>query len=177
MGRRGPDPIGDMSRWTIEFRKKAGQAPNTMVLGAYTMAALKQHPAVIERIKYTQRGIVTEDLIATMFGGIGCSPPMPPSVRDRRPRTPALRRRPLSTTSSPRVRVLCCCTRRRLRRSRPGRGLHLHLERVPRRQRPGHPGQSARMEPIASDRVEAEMTYDQHVVCPDMGVFIADAVA
>jgi hypothetical protein len=34
-----------------------------------------------------------------------------------------------------------------------------------------------RMEHIASDRVEAEMTYDMKVVCPDMGVFVKDAVA
>ena len=34
-----------------------------------------------------------------------------------------------------------------------------------------------RMEHIASDRVEAEATYDMKVVAPDLGVFLASAVA
>ena len=34
-----------------------------------------------------------------------------------------------------------------------------------------------RMEPIASDRIEAEKTYEMKVVCPDMGLYIDSAVA
>ena len=34
-----------------------------------------------------------------------------------------------------------------------------------------------RMEPIASDRIEAEQTYDMKVVCADMGLFVSNAVA
>ena len=34
-----------------------------------------------------------------------------------------------------------------------------------------------RMEQIASDRIEGEMTYDMKVVAPDMGIFMANAVA
>ena len=33
-----------------------------------------------------------------------------------------------------------------------------------------------RMEHIGSDRIEGEMTYDQKVVCPDMGLFVNAAV-
>ena len=36
---------------------------------------------------------------------------------------------------------------------------------------------SFRMEHIASDRIEAEMTYDMKVVAPDLGVFWDAAVA
>ena len=34
-----------------------------------------------------------------------------------------------------------------------------------------------RMEPIAADRIEGEMTYDMRVVAKDMGIFLANAVA
>jgi hypothetical protein len=34
-----------------------------------------------------------------------------------------------------------------------------------------------RMEHIAADRIEAEMTYDMKVVAPDMGVFLNTVVA
>ena len=172
------DPIGDMSRWTIEFRKKAGQPPNTMVLGAYTMAALKQHPAVIERIKYTQRGIVTEDLIATMFGvdrlftsyatiGEG------PETTDARAQeetaeydfiTPGKGALLLYSPPSPSIQTPAAGYTFTWNGYLGGNAQGIRVKRF-------------RMEPIASDRVEAEMTYDQHVVCPDMGVFIADAVA
>lgn len=38
-----------------------------MVLGAEVMNALNKPPDIIDRIKYTQKGIVSEDLIATLF--------------------------------------------------------------------------------------------------------------
>ena len=53
--------------WLIDFRRLSGFAPNIAVMGAYVMAALKKHADIIDRIKYTQRGVVTEDLIATLF--------------------------------------------------------------------------------------------------------------
>lgn len=33
-----------------------------------------------------------------------------------------------------------------------------------------------RMEPIASDRIEGEMTYDMRVISPDVGVFLSNVV-
>jgi hypothetical protein len=37
------------------------------VLGADAITSLKNHPDIIDRIKYTQRGVVTEDLLASLF--------------------------------------------------------------------------------------------------------------
>jgi hypothetical protein len=34
-----------------------------------------------------------------------------------------------------------------------------------------------RMEPIAADRIEGEMTYDQKIVASDMGIFLSAAIA
>ena len=64
----GSDPIGDVAGWILDYRRATGFKPNKMVLGAEVMNALKQHPDIIDRIKYTQKGIVSEDLIATLFG-------------------------------------------------------------------------------------------------------------
>jgi hypothetical protein len=38
------------------------------VIGAYVLQALRNHAEILDRIKYTERGIVTEDLIASLFG-------------------------------------------------------------------------------------------------------------
>jgi hypothetical protein len=63
----GSDPISDVADIVVAFRKLTGFKPNICVLGADVMKGLKQHPDIIDRIKYTQKGIVTEDLIATLF--------------------------------------------------------------------------------------------------------------
>jgi hypothetical protein len=47
---------------------QTGQMPNVMVAGTRVFRALKNHPEVLDRIKYTQRGLVTEDLLAALLG-------------------------------------------------------------------------------------------------------------
>jgi len=36
-------------------------------MGSYVWSALKNHPDVLDRIKYTQRGVVTTDLLAALL--------------------------------------------------------------------------------------------------------------
>lgn len=45
-----------------------GYMPNVIVMGARVFRALKNHPEVLDRIKYTQRGLVTEELLAALLG-------------------------------------------------------------------------------------------------------------
>lgn len=57
---------------TIETGKEAVRAaigirPNVMVMGALTYNALKVHADLIELIKYSQKGIVTVDLMKELF--------------------------------------------------------------------------------------------------------------
>jgi len=61
------DPITD-----IETRKDTialtGFKPNTLVLGAQVFTKLKSHPKILDRVKYTQRGVITEEILAALFG-------------------------------------------------------------------------------------------------------------
>jgi hypothetical protein len=41
--------------------------PNTLVLGANVHAALRSNPDIVDRVKYTQRGIATLDVLAALF--------------------------------------------------------------------------------------------------------------
>lgn len=64
------DPINDVTgksgvRETI--RQTIGRYPNVCVLGATVFASLRRHPDILDRIKYTQKGIVTADLVAELF--------------------------------------------------------------------------------------------------------------
>jgi hypothetical protein len=61
-------PCLDVETWKDVVLAKSGQIPNAMVVGSQVMLKLKWHPDIIDAIKYTQKGIVSEDLIRSMFG-------------------------------------------------------------------------------------------------------------
>jgi hypothetical protein len=44
-----------------------GIRPNVLVIGAEVYAAHKNHADILDRIRYTQKGIVTTDLLAQLF--------------------------------------------------------------------------------------------------------------
>jgi hypothetical protein len=61
------DPIRVITNQSIDMASKTGFRPNTLVLSPRVFYALKNHEDILDRIKYTQKGIVTNDLLATLF--------------------------------------------------------------------------------------------------------------
>ncbi len=49
-------------------RAATGKRPNTVVMGAQVMAKLRQHPIIVDRMKYTGRDVATVDILAGLFG-------------------------------------------------------------------------------------------------------------
>lgn len=62
------DPSGDIETGKEAVRSSIGRYPNTVVLGASVMAKLRQHPKIIDRIKYTGRDVVGPELLASLWG-------------------------------------------------------------------------------------------------------------
>jgi len=62
------DPIKDIEAAKEAIRASVGQRPNVVVMGAAVAASLRQHPKIIDRIKYTGRDVPTEALLASLFG-------------------------------------------------------------------------------------------------------------
>lgn len=62
------DPIDDISAAREAVRTQIGKRPNTVVMGAAVFEKLKNHPKIIERIKYTGRDVATTELLASLFG-------------------------------------------------------------------------------------------------------------
>lgn len=62
------NPVADVAKLKIGVKRITSLSPNTMVVSPDVNEALKQHPLVIDRIKYTQKGIATEELLAQLFG-------------------------------------------------------------------------------------------------------------
>lgn len=61
------NPIKDITDAAVKMASETGYKPNTLVLSPYAFYALKNHEDILDRIKYTQKGIVTEDLLAQLF--------------------------------------------------------------------------------------------------------------
>lgn len=174
----GSDPIGDVAQYVVDFRRETGFAPNIMILGAEVMKALKQHPDIIDRIKYTQRGIVTEDLIATLFGveqlytsyaTVAAGPQIP----DARTQDAAASYDFITNAKS----ALMLYSPSTPSLMTPSAGYTFTWTGYLGGNSQGIRVKRFRMENIASDRIEAECTYDMKVVCPDLGIYLSDVVA
>lgn len=61
------DPIGDIRTARTTIHQNTFKKPNTLVLGKQVFDILIEHPQIIERIKYSQLGIVTAELLARVF--------------------------------------------------------------------------------------------------------------
>ncbi len=59
--------INDVETRIETIRKNTGFRPNVLMLSANNLPELKQESSVIDKIKYTERGIVTAPLLAAMF--------------------------------------------------------------------------------------------------------------
>lgn len=62
------DPISDIQVAKEAIRAKIGKRPNTVAVGAAVWAKLRQHPKIVDRIKYTGRDSATSELVASLFG-------------------------------------------------------------------------------------------------------------
>lgn len=62
------NPMLDVDKIRSQVKSRTGRKPNKMVVTDNVFAALKNNPSVLDRIKYTQRGIITEELLAALFG-------------------------------------------------------------------------------------------------------------
>lgn len=61
------DPFAIFKNANEAVRMKIAKRPNTCLMGASSYAALRNHPAILDRIKYTQKGIVIPDLLKSLF--------------------------------------------------------------------------------------------------------------
>ena len=63
----GSTPIEDITNAIMTIASQTGYRPNKLVLGARVYAALKNHDDILGRIVFTQRGIVTPDILASLL--------------------------------------------------------------------------------------------------------------
>ena len=175
------DPINDVATWQIDQIELTGFKANTLVIGAQVLKNLKNHPDILDRIKYTQKGIVTTDLLATLFDVEKvlvsyASHTTVAEFNDARVQDTAADTAGYDFVVNPKAALLCH-TASSPSLMTPTAGYIFTWNGYLAGNSHGIRIKNFRMEHIAADRVEAEMTYDMKVVSKDMGMFLDQAVA
>lgn len=172
------DPIGQFAILQEQFIAQSGRKANKLVLGAHAYTALKNHPELIDRIKYTQRGIVTTDLIATLldveqvlvsYASVANGPAMNGAVVDDANATYSFiadTKSALLAFAPPAPSLLT-----------PSAGYTFNWKGYVGGNAQGVKISRYRMEHLKVDRIEGEITYAHKVVCSDMGLFMHNVTA
>ncbi len=63
----GSSPLTDMTTYKDDVESRIGREPNRLVLGKQVWNILKWHPDLVDTVKYTQRGVISTDLAASLF--------------------------------------------------------------------------------------------------------------
>lgn len=172
------DPIKQFADLQTQFiQENAGLKANTLVLGALVINALKNHPAIIDRIKYTQKGVPTTALLAELLDVETilvsyASSSSGPQIPDAKEQDAAASYSFISNSKS----ALLVYTPSAPGLQTPAAGYTFTWNGYLGGNAQGLKVKRFRMEHIAADRVEAEMTYDMKVVGSDLGVFLSNAV-
>jgi len=149
---------------------RTGFLPNKLVLGRDVYTALQDNPQIMDRIKYTQRGNITPDLLASVFGVDqvlvanaiyntaleGAAASMAAAVNSKA--ALLVYANPTPSLMQPSGGYTFSWT------GMPGMGVDSRIKKF-------------RLEQIAADRVEIEMAFAQKLVSSDVGVFLTAAVA
>lgn len=164
------DPVGNVTTGIRTIQVNTGFKPNVLLLGAYVYDALKQHPDLIERIKYTnavdkvgtdwmakifdvQRVIVGEAIYNTTAEGATAS------------YSHILGKHALLAYVEPRPTI-----------RKPSAGYTFGWRGYT--QNPmGIKIRKFRMENLNSDRIEGELAYDMKKVAANLGYFFASVVS
>lgn len=164
------DPIGDLRTGIISMAKATALKPNTLVMGPEVWDKLQDHPDFLDRIKYTQKGIVGTDLLAEMLGISRVL--IAWSVKNS-----AAEGETASYSFNFGKNALLAHVPSSAGLNTPAAGYTFTWTGYPGSGSNGMRVSRFRMEAIRSDRIEAECSYDQKVVSSELGYFFNAAVA
>lgn len=64
-------PLEDITAQIWSVKQTTGRFPNRFIVGPRVWEVLSNHDEIVQRIKYTQRGVVTTDLVASLIAPPG----------------------------------------------------------------------------------------------------------
>lgn len=165
-------PIEDIFTQRMNMLEKTGFEPNVLVMGARVWQVLANHAQILERIKYTQAGFITEDLVARAFGVdriIVAKATENTAVENKAGTTSfgfMAGKSVLLAYSAPNPGLMT-----------PSAGYTFSWSGFNGSAGLGTRVKKFRIEERAADRVEGEMAFALKAVCTDLGCFYSGAVA
>lgn len=164
------DPLEDIEAAKEKILSTTGFMPNTLVLGYQAFRKLKNHPDLVDRIKYTTSNVITEEMMARMF------------EVDRVLVTKSVKATNNEGASEAYSFVhgkaaMLCYSAPNAGLLQPSAGYTFGWTGVS-----GGIGATIgtarfRMESLKSERIEAEAAWDHKVIAADLGSFFASVVA
>jgi hypothetical protein len=165
-------PIEVIEEQHTAMKQATGKRPNTLVLGAETKSALKNHPDVVDRIKYAQRetSVIGLSEMATLFEVDQVL--VADSITNVANEGATEDSEFILNSKS----MLLCYSEPSPGIKKASAGYIYEWTGL----LPGSAGGATiskfRMEELKADRVEGEMAYDMKVVAADLGIFFSACV-
>lgn len=168
----GSDPMAVVNYLQNVVLSGTGYEPNTLLVANDIYAALKNNAAVLDRIKYTQRGIVTAELLAALFGvekflvAKAVVNTAAESVSDTPTMSFVVSNLALLVYANPSPSIM-----------QPTGGYIFSWKGMFGAGAEGARTKTFRMEHLESDRVETEMAYSMKLIGADLGVLLTNVLA
>ena len=164
------DPIEDIEEAKAEILSNTGMEANTLVLGYEVFRQLKNHPDLVDRIKYTSSQTITSEMIAAMFD-------IPRVIVSKAVKATNLEGATEAYSFATGKTAMLCHVAPTPGLMTPSAGYMFSWTGVS-----GGLGQTIgtsqfRMDSIRADRVEAEVAFDNKVIGADLGYFWNNIVA
>jgi hypothetical protein len=164
------DPIEDIELGKETILGSTGFLPNTLVLGYQTYRKLRNHPDLVDRIKYTSSNVITTDIMARLFDVERVLVAASVRATNNEGATAAYSfnfgKAALLCYSAPNPGLMTPSAGYTFawRGVSGGLGATIGVSRI-------------RMEHLKADRVEGELAFDNKVTASDLGVYFGTAVA
>ena len=164
------DPIGDIEAGKRTILSTTGYEPNTLVLGYDVFIQLKNHPDLVDRIKYTSSQVLSESLLASLFGvpRVMVAKSLKATNNEGGSEAYAFNygKNALLTYSAPSAGLL-----------QPSGGYVMSWTGVSQGIGATIGVSRMRLEQYKADRIEAEVAFDMKVIGADLGFFFNACVA
>lgn len=166
----GSDPVGDIGAQQDAVEELTGYRPNILVVGPAVHRVLKNHADVLDRIKYTQRGMASNELLASLFE-------VEKYLVARVTENTAKEGQDKSMSYLFGKQALLCYAPPSPGLMEPSAGYTFGWTGLLGAGATGMRMKRFRIERLESDRIEGDIYFDQKVVAADLGVFFDAAVA
>jgi major capsid protein E len=167
----GSTPIEDLRKQKRNVGQVTGYTPNKLILGPQVFDVLCDHAEILDRIKYTQRGVVTEDILASVLGIPEVL--VPAAVRVTANEGAAS---PTSTFDYGKAALMLYAAPAPSV-MQPSAGYTFSWVGYMGAGGLGQRVTTFRMPHLRADRVECELAYDMKVIGSDLGVFFTTAIS